>query len=181
MTIPNIITAGRFLAVPAVLYAMMTGAMGLALALFLLAGLSDAVDGIIARRFDQRSALGARLDPVADKLLLVGVYVVLGALGHLPTWLIVLIILRDVLILAAVAISARMGRPVAIAPLFVSKANTAVQILLALLVLVELVFEWEAGMLRSIMILLTAGLTVLSGASYLLVWTRHLNRRTDGQ
>jgi len=181
MTIPNIITAGRFLVVPAVLYALMTGAMGLALLLFLLAGLSDAVDGIIARRFDQRSALGARLDPLADKLLLVSVYIVLGALGHLPPWLILLVVLRDVLILAAVAVAARIGRPVTIAPLFVSKVNTTAQIALALLVLAELAFAVDAAMLRSVMIVLTAGLTVLSGASYLVVWTRHMTRRTDGQ
>lgn len=181
MTLPNIITIGRFLAVPAVLYAMMSGAMGLALVLFLLAGLSDAVDGIIARRFDQGSALGARLDPLADKLLLVSVYIVLCALGHLPVWLIVLVVLRDVMILAAVAVAARTGRPIKIAPLFVSKANTAVLIMLALLVLAELAFAADAGMLRAAMIVLAAGLTVLSGAAYLVIWTRHMTRRTDGQ
>ncbi|MDO9416037.1 CDP-alcohol phosphatidyltransferase family protein [Pararhizobium sp.] len=174
MTIPNLITIGRFLAVPVILYAMAEGAMLLAFVLFLLAGLSDAVDGIIARSFDQQSELGAKLDPVADKLLIVSVFIMLFLIGHLPVWLLVLVVSRDVLVLAAVAVSSLVGRPVKVAPIFVSKANTAVQIALVVLVLAELAFSVEVGALRFIMILAAAGLTVLSGAAYFMVWIRHM-------
>ena len=87
MTIPNYITIFRFLLVPLVVYAIYSGQMTLAFAGFLIAAVSDGVDGFIARRFNMRSELGTYLDPIADKLLLVTVFVVLGALGHLPLWL----------------------------------------------------------------------------------------------
>ena len=84
MTVPNLITLIRLLLVPSVVFALLTGYMGWAFAGFLLAGISDGIDGFIARHFDQRSELGAYLDPMADKLLLVSVFVVLGYMGELP-------------------------------------------------------------------------------------------------
>ena len=112
VTIPNFITIFRFLLVPAVVYALLNGEMGWALAGFVVAGVSDGVDGFIARQFDQRSELGAYLDPMADKLLLVSVFVVLGYMGELPLWLVVAAVSRDALIVSAVVLSTVMGRPV---------------------------------------------------------------------
>ena len=87
MTLPNYITVARFLMVPLIVLAMINDQMLTAFIVFMLAGVSDAVDGVIARRFNQKSELGAWLDPMADKFLLVSVFVVLGWLGALPMWL----------------------------------------------------------------------------------------------
>lgn len=175
MTIPNVITILRFLLVPAVVFALLTDQRGLALAGFLVAGISDAVDGFIARHFDQRSELGAYLDPMADKLLLVSVFVVLGIMGELPLWLVIAAVSRDALIVAAVLLSTIMGNPVAMKPLFVSKANTAAQIVLAALVLAELAFGFQAGPARPAMVAACGLLTMASAAAYLVGWLRHMN------
>lgn len=175
MTIPNIITILRFLLVPAVVYAMMTGEIGWAFAGFIVAGISDGVDGFIARQFNQRTELGAYLDPIADKLLLVSVFVVLGHMGELPLWLVIAVVSRDALIVGAVLLSYVMGRPVLVKPLFVSKANTTAQILLAGLVLGELSFATAIDNLRDALIVLAGLLTIASAAAYLVAWLRHMN------
>jgi cardiolipin synthase len=175
MTIPNAITICRLLSVPVIAHSMMTGSLGLAFGLFLLAGLSDAVDGFIARHFDQRSVLGAYLDPAADKLMLVTIFVALGALQALPLWLVILVVSRDVLIVMAVSIAFMMGKPVTIRPIFVSKANTAAQIGLAAMTLAELAFETTFGPARGLGVWLVAVLTVLSAAAYLVGWLRHVS------
>jgi cardiolipin synthase len=181
LTIPNLITLLRFLLVPAVIYAMLVGAMGWALAGFVIAGISDGVDGFIARQFDQRSELGAYLDPLADKLLLVSVFVVLGLRGDLPLWLVIAAVSRDALIVGAVLISTVMAMPVEVKPLFVSKANTAVQILLAAIVLFELAFAYPIGALRGWLVIASGLLTAASAAAYLVAWLRHMNGDGEGE
>ena len=105
MTIPNLISILRLLLVPIVIWALLDGQVGWALGLFVLAGVSDGIDGFIARHFNQRSKLGAYLDPMADKLLLVSVFVVLGYMGELPLWLVIAAVSRDALIVSAVMLS----------------------------------------------------------------------------
>ncbi len=174
MTIPNLITVLRFFLVPAVVLALLTGHMQWALAAFLVAGISDGVDGFIARHFDQRSELGAYLDPIADKLLLVSVFVVLGFMGELPLWLVITAVSRDGLIIGAVLLSTIMGHPVEVKPLYVSKANTAVQIILAAWVLAELAFGSTFGIYRHWLVILSGILTVASAAAYLVSWLKHM-------
>ena len=174
MTIPNYITIFRFLLVPLVVYAIYSGQMTLAFSGFLIAAVSDGVDGFIARRFNMRSELGTYLDPIADKLLLVTVFVVLGALGHLPLWLVYLVVSRDVMIIGAVMLSTVMGNPVAMRPLFISKANTTVQIILAGFVLAKLTFLPNHAQIQSMLVWAAALLTILSGAAYLMQWLRHM-------
>ena len=174
LTIPNIITLIRFLLVPAVVFALLTGEMGWALVGFLVAGISDGVDGFIARQFDQRSELGAYLDPMADKLLLVSVFVVLGLMEELPLWLVIAAVSRDALIVGAVLLSTIMGHPVAMKPLMVSKANTAIQIVLAALVLTDLALAGSFETLRVLLVYLSGLLTVASGAAYLVSWLKHM-------
>lgn len=176
VTIPNLITIGRFLLVPAVVFALLAGHMDWALLCFVVAGVSDGVDGFIARHFDQRSELGAYLDPMADKLLLVSVFVVLGFMAELPLWLVIAAVSRDALIVAAVLLSTIMGHPVAMKPLFVSKANTAMQIVLAGVVLAELALETAFGPTRDLLIVLSGLLTVASAGAYLVQWLRHMGR-----
>jgi cardiolipin synthase len=175
LTVPNLITILRFLLVPAVIYAMLAGRMDWAFAGFLLAGISDGVDGFIARQFNQRSELGAYLDPVADKFLLVSVFVVLGLMGELPLWLVIAAVSRDGLIVLAVILSSIMSRPVEMKPLMISKVNTAFQIVLAVIVLAALAFAMDLGLLRTTLVYLCGILTVLSAGAYLVRWMRHMN------
>jgi len=174
LTVPNVITIMRFLLVPAVIWALLSGEMAWAFAFFLIAGISDGVDGFIARHFNQQSKLGAYLDPVADKLLLVSVFVVLGLMGELPLWLVVLAVSRDALIIMAVMLSTVMGHPVTVKPLFVSKANTAVQIVLAAVVLADLAFVLNLATARNVIVLASGLLTVASAAAYLVAWLTHM-------
>lgn len=175
MTIPNLITILRFVLVPAVVLAMLQSRWELAFAGFLIAGISDGVDGFVARQFNQRSRLGAYIDPMADKLLLVSVFVVLGIIGQLPLWLVVAAVSRDALIVIAVLLSSVMSQPVEMKPLMVSKANTAVQIVLAALVLGELAFTLDLDPARPVLIMLSGLLTVASAAAYLVGWLRHMS------
>jgi cardiolipin synthase len=175
VNLANLITILRFLLVPGVTYALMSGRMDWAFAGFLVAGISDAVDGFVARQFNQRTELGAYLDPVADKLLLVSVFIVLGIMGRLPLWLVIAAVSRDALIVCAVVLSSVMARPVVIRPFLVSKANTAAQIVLAAVVLGELAFEIDVEGLRTVLIVVCGLLTGASAGAYLVTWLRHMN------
>jgi cardiolipin synthase (CMP-forming) len=125
MSIPNLITLARILLVPVLVWAIIAGEMQLAFLLFLAAGISDAVDGFLAKRFGMATELGAYLDPLADKVLIVSIYVALGINGVLPAWLVILVVSRDIMIVGAVLLSWLVDNPVAMKPLLVSKLNTA--------------------------------------------------------
>ena len=180
ITIPNLISIMRLLLVPGVVLAMLQARWEWAFAGFVVAGISDGVDGFIARQFNQHSRLGAYLDPIPDKLLLVSVFIVLGISGELPLWLVVAMVSRDGLIICAVVLSSVMGHPVEVKPLLVSKANTAVQIILAAQVLAELTFAMHLDPLRTILIMLSGLLTVASAAAYLVAWLRHMSSNGEG-
>jgi cardiolipin synthase (CMP-forming) len=176
MTVPNYITIARFLAVPAIIYALLHGYLMTAFVGFLAAGISDALDGTIARHFNSRSDLGTWMDPVADKLLLVSVFIVLGWMEHLPDWLVLLVITRDVLIVGAVILSSLMGQPLRLSPIFVSKANTAAQIVLVVAVLAMLAGVVSVPGFIPAMIAVTAALTIASALSYFVIWIRHVGQ-----
>jgi cardiolipin synthase (CMP-forming) len=158
--------------VPLVVWSLLNSQYPLAFACFLIAGISDGVDGFIARHFDMRSELGSWLDPAADKLLLVSVYIMLGWLGELPDWLVVLVVSRDAMIVGAIILSSAMGTTIEMKPLLVSKANTFMQIALAALVLAELAWVGRSPNLHQIMIAITAFLTLASGIAYVRGWMR---------
>ncbi len=103
--------------------------------MFLAAGIGDAVDGFLAKRFGMKTELGAYLDPLADKVLIVSIYVSLGITGVIPLWIVILVVSRDFMIVGAIILSWLIDQPVQIKPLMVSKANTAAQIVFACLVL----------------------------------------------
>ena len=174
MTLPNFITIARFIMVPLIILAMINDEMPTAFTLFLLAGVSDGLDGFIARHFDQKSELGAWLDPIADKFLLVSVFVMLGWLGALPEWLVIFTVSRDVMIVGAVVLSSLLGKPVAMRPLLVSKANTLLQIVLLVLVLADLAGFAQLDGIVGWMIYAVAGLTIASASAYLVTWLRHM-------
>jgi cardiolipin synthase len=174
VSLPNLITLGRLLSVPLAIWLVLSGALAAAFWLFVAAGLSDAVDGFIAKRFDQRSALGALLDPIADKALLVSMYVTLGLSSHLPTWLVILVVFRDALIVGGFLLVAALGHPMRWEPLLVSKVNTALQIALVCVVLAELGLGIAVHYAATSLIFLVAATTLISGAGYLVRWTRAL-------
>ena len=179
MTVATLITLLRFALVPFIVYALLSLEIGWALAGIVVAGVSDAVDGFVARRFNQHSELGAYLDPMADKLLLVSVFLVLGYMGELPLWLVILAVSRDALIIGGVLLATIMARPVAMRPLFISKANTAVQIVLAALVIAEMALADGFGPARTLLIFLSGLLTVGSAGAYLVGWLRHMSGNGD--
>lgn len=174
VNVPNLITLGRILAVPIMIWAIASNQMLVAFAVFLAAGLSDAVDGYLAKRLGMASELGAYLDPLADKTLLVSTYVALGISGALPRWLVILVVSRDVMIIGAVMLSWLVGKPVAVKPLAVSKWNTFAQILLAALVLGSLGLDLDLGLTLPALVAAVAVLTLLSAAFYVVEWVRHM-------
>jgi cardiolipin synthase (CMP-forming) len=175
LSIPNLITLGRILLVPIVVWAIWSGAMWAAFVLFLAAGVSDAVDGYLAKRFHMTTVLGAYLDPLADKALIVSIYVTLGIIGLIPGWLVILVVSRDIMIVGAVMLSWLVGSPVKVKPLLVSKLNTVAQIAFACVVLGSLGFNVEARALTLVLMGLVAALTLLSVAAYVAEWIRHMN------
>ena len=161
--------------VPVVVWAIASHAMLAAFALFLAAGVSDAVDGFLAKRFRMTTVLGAYLDPLADKALIVSIYVTLGINGEMPGWLVILVVSRDIMIVSAVMLSWLVGSPVKVKPLLVSKLNTVAQIAFASVVLGTLGFDIEAPMLTLVLMGLVAALTLMSVAAYVAEWIRHMN------
>lgn len=174
MNAANLITLMRLLLVPAIVWLILEGLHGLALWVFALAAISDGVDGYIAKHCDQRTRLGSFLDPIADKAMLVSIYVTLGSQEHLPSWLVILVVSRDVLIVGGVVLSYALGYALKMEPLMISKANTVAQIALAVLVLVMLGLEIMQPHVIEIAVVIVAATTVLSGASYLVGWVRHM-------
>ena len=172
MSLPNLISLARLLAVPVAIYFILSHYYALAFWLFVAAGASDAIDGYLAKRFGQTSTLGAYLDPLADKALLVGVYVTLGYAGYVPTWLAILVVFRDVIIVGGVILLHISAQGVRMKPLIISKVNTAAQIALIVLVLGELGLGGEWPLPRMAMVYLVAVTTLLSGGAYIVEWYR---------
>jgi cardiolipin synthase len=164
----------RIVLVPLVVWLIVTHEMSWAFVLFLLAGVSDAADGYLAKRFQWRTELGAYLDPIADKLLLMSIYVTLGFSNQLPAWLVIAVVSRDILIIGAFLLSWVLSRPVPVHPLLVSKANTLAQIVLAGLVLAELGLGLGFEELVAVLIPVTGTLTILSAGAYFFGWLAHM-------
>ena len=174
MNWPNLITIARILVVPVSIWLVVSQQFLTAFIVFILAGISDAVDGFLAKRLEQTTTLGAYLDPLADKLMLVSMYISLGFLKVLPAWLVILVASRDVLIIGAIMLSWMMDRPVKVRPLMVSKVNTAGQILLAVAVLGLLAFGEPLPLLIDWAEFAVGGLTILSGGAYMRRWLQHM-------
>jgi cardiolipin synthase len=174
VNIPNTLTMARIVLVPLIVWLIITHEMTAAFVLFLLAGVSDAADGYLAKRFQWRTELGAYLDPIADKLLLMSIYVTLGFSNNLPAWLVIAVVSRDILIIGAFLLSWVLSRPVPVHPLLVSKANTFAQIVLASLVLAALGFGLGLEKPITFLIPVTGALTILSAGAYFFGWLTHM-------
>jgi len=176
VTLPNLISVGRLLAVPLVVWLLLAGSHAAAFWVFVLAGVSDALDGFIAKKFDQASVLGSYLDPIADKALLVSINISLGVLAVMPLWLVIMVVSRDILIIGAVLLSFTLDQPISIRPLLVSKVNTLAQLALAGWILADLGFALspEQHQFDPALFIVVAITTVLSGGSYIVSWLRSM-------
>ncbi len=174
MSLANLVTLARLLAVPFVIWLILIGDMVSTFAVFVVASLSDAVDGFIAKRFDQRSELGALLDPIADKTLIVSLFITLGIAGHLPNWLVIMVVFRDLLIIGGFLLAVALEQPINWRPLLVSKLNTALQLILVSVLLARLAFRFDDHGAVAALTYLVAATTILSGAGYIVRWAKGL-------
>ena len=175
MNSPNTLTLARIVSVPLLVWLIIDNEMLVAFGVFVLAGLSDAADGFLAKRYGWHTELGAYLDPIADKALLVTIFVTLGLAGHLPVWLVIAVVSRDILIVGAVLLAWMMSRPITVKPLLISKVNTCAQIALAGVVLAELGLGLGLDRLIWLLIWVTGTFTILSAAAYFWAWLQHMN------
>jgi cardiolipin synthase len=168
--LPNFISLARLLAVPVTVYLILLGELRPAFWMFVAAGISVAVDGYLAKRLDLVSEIGTYLDPLADKALLMGVYVTLGTTGAVPIWLVILIVFRDVLIIGGAILFQTLTQSLHMEPLFISKVNTVAQITLAAVVLAEPALGVQVSGAQPILAIVVAATTFLSGAAYVIKW-----------
>jgi len=175
--IPNFITLLRILLVPPILWLILQERYGWALSLFLVAGISDGIDGFLAKRYGWTSWLGGILDPLADKLLLMGTVLVLAWTELLPYRLVALIIFRDLLIVGGALAYHFWFEPVEATPLLVSKLNTVLQIVLVLAVICDRSLWMLPDPMLTALIATTALSTALSGAAYVWEWSRRAWRK----
>ena len=174
--LPNAISMMRIALVAPILILILKGSFGWALALFWLAGFSDGVDGYLAKRFKWHTRLGALLDPIADKLLVAGLFITLAYTGDIPVWLATTVILRDVIIVAGAMAYNFLVRPVQGEPTRVSKLNTALQLLFLLFVISRAGFGWPDEISITILGASVLVTVVISGVDYVLSWSGRARR-----
>jgi cardiolipin synthase len=172
--VPNMLSLARLAAVPLVVWSVLAGENALAFWVFLAAGLSDALDGLIAKRFNAMTRFGAWLDPLADKTLLVATYVALTLRDAVPEWLTILVVFRDLLIVGGALLVQVMTQRFHVEPMMLSKVNTVLQIGLVVLVMAGLAYVSLPPQLIPALAVLVAAMTVLSGAFYVVTWVRRV-------
>lgn len=179
MTIPNMLTVGRILLTPVLVWLIVKGRLTYAALLFFIAGMSDAVDGFIARQFNQKSRFGAYVDPLADKILLVSSFIALWYAGKIPLWLVAITVGRDLLILSGFFYLYFSGLRVEMRPLVVSKATTFFQ-LLTIFALLGSELAPLPGAAYSSLFLITAALSIYSGWRYVSIGMSLTDARRGG-
>lgn len=172
--LPNALSLGRLVCAPAMVWAIVAAEHAAAFWIFLSAGISDALDGFLAKRFNLYSLLGAYLDPIADKALLVTTYVMLAVYGWLPVWLVAMVVFRDLLIVGGALLVRIVTHSLHMQPMMISKINTVAQIVLAVWVLAELAFGFREPLVLRVVIYAVAATTVLSGGAYVVTWWRRV-------
>jgi cardiolipin synthase len=180
--LPNFISLARLLAVPFAVWLILVDRHGAAFWVFVAAGVSDAVDGFLARQLGARTMLGGFLDPLADKALLMSVYITLGYRGQIETWLVILVVFRDMLIIGGAILYQTMTQALKMQPLFISKINTTLQITLAAVLLAKLGLgiEDDHGAV-TVLVYVVAASTLLSGAAYVGIWGWRAFRIENGK
>jgi cardiolipin synthase len=173
-SLPNFISIGRLVLAPVAIEMIVAHEWRAAFFVFIIAGVSDALDGWLAKTFQLQSELGALLDPVADKALIVSIYVALAATAVLPAWVAIMVVSRDVMIVGAVVISWLLAHPVKVRPHLASKATTVAQLVLAAVILGGEAYGLRSGALEATLYGLVAALTVASASVYLRLWVEHM-------
>lgn len=173
--VPNAITLARILACPLLAWLIVDGQSRPALWLALAVGASDVLDGFLARRCNWQSRIGGLLDPVADKLFLVSAMIALGIAGALPAWLIVLVVLRDLVIVAGAFAYHWLVEPLVAAPSLIGKLNTLLQVALVLTALAGQALLPVPAWLLATLIAAVAVLALASGGHYVFSWTARAN------
>ena len=168
ISIPNILTLVRILLTPVFVILLLKDMFSTALLVFAAAGISDGLDGLIARYLNQRTALGSYLDPAADKLLLTSAFIAMAVLGIIPAWLMVIVVSRDVIIVLGLAILTLTEKKYEINPTLVSKCTTAIQILMIFISLYD-PSRTKWSLLHSAFLWGTAVVTTLSGLHYIYI------------
>jgi len=179
MTIPNLITTLRIILVPIFIIYLINDRFMAALTVFVVAGLSDGADGLLARLLNQKSRLGSFLDPLADKFLLIAAFVVLAVRGVMPAWLTVTVITRDILILLGVLILFLTKQDIAIRPSLLSKLTTCLQLGTVFLVLTGTHFQLFSDIVP-ILYIATGISTIASGLHYMRSWFRMMGEESQG-
>jgi cardiolipin synthase len=181
LNIPNLISFARLLCVPLTVWLILNGQMLTAFWIFVIASVSDAADGFIARRFNLRTVVGGYIDPIADKALLVSVFVTLGHEGHISLWLVIMVVFRDVMIVSGAVLYHLLFGNLTMEPLLSSKLNTAVQFLMVSLVLGLSGYGINDDMVVIVFTVLTMLTTLWSGAAYVVVWGRKASALEPGE
>ena len=170
--LPNAISLLRIALIVPILLFIFEGRYAWALALFFVAGFSDGIDGYLAKRYNWHTRLGALLDPVADKLLVAGTFIVLAYTQHIPFWLAVVVISRDVIIIGGATAYNFLVKPVEGEPTRISKLNTVLELLLLLFVLSRAAFDWPDTITITILGAAVLVTVVISGVDYVWSWSR---------
>jgi cardiolipin synthase len=173
VNVPNLLTLIRIILTPLFVFLLQKNYFTMALSVFVVAGITDALDGFIARQFNQRTKLGAQLDPLADKLLLLSSYISLAILEIIPQWLMAIVITRDVLIMLGIAILTIAQKPYTIKPSIISKCTTVLQLFTIFFTLLHpdlLNFI----LIQTCLFWITAGFTITSGLHYIYVGINQL-------
>jgi cardiolipin synthase len=176
--LPNAITGMRILLIPPVLYCIFSEQYTTALALFLIAGFSDGLDGYLARRFHWHSRLGGLLDPVADKLLVAGMFITLSIVGAIPVWLTIVVIGRDLIIFGGATAYNFLIGPVPGEPTMIGKFNTAVTLLFVSSVLCRLASGWPSGEVIIVLGAATFVTAAVSGIDYVVSWSNRARKES---
>ena len=179
MTIPNLLTLTRIFLTALLAWLLLRQSMTAAFIVFFIAGLTDALDGLLARVLDQKSRLGSYIDPVADKLLLVTAFLLLWKIGEIPLWLVLIVVGRDLLILCGFFVLYFSRVQFEIKPLVSSKLTTMFQ-LGTVFTLLGRSFLELSGWIYSVLFVTTAGFSILSGGQYLLNGLSMLKRHRSG-
>lgn len=180
LNIPNTLSVVRILLTPVFVICLLRDMFPAAIFVFLLAGISDALDGLFARYLNQRTLLGAYLDPIADKILLMSAFICLAVLEKIPPWLAVVVISRDIIIVVGYAISeiTDTRHRIRVKPSIASKCTTVAQLFTVLWVLVNPDISTAPGM-RKFLYLITSGLTIVSGLHYIYIGMNILQNSED--
>lgn len=173
MNLPNLISLMRLFMVPLIIWLIIEQKFVMAFIFFIIAGVSDLLDGLLARIMKSQTLIGKFLDPLADKALLVGVFITLGIQGFIPSWLVILVTFRDFIILVGALIAILYNSNFEIKPLFISKINTVMQLILIVFILGKKVLHLPSNVYNDILYIIITITTVMSGVAYVRKWLRN--------